>query len=530
MKKFAQLFAQLDQTTKTLKKVEYLVSYLNEADDQDKLWAIAILSHRRPKRTVKTSLLRAWASEIANVPLWLFEESYHVVGDLAETIALVLPAKTQQHSKRLTDWIDIIKSLDKKEEDFKKAVVIDAWSGMDYHERFVFNKLITGGFRIGVSQKLMLRAIAQYEGQEENAMAHRLMGNWTPDTTTYDELIRSENPLDDISKPYPFYLAYSVESHPSELGDISEWLLERKWDGIRGQVIVREDQVFVWSRGEELVTDKFPEYQSLGLDLPNGTVIDGEILPFENGKPLTFNVLQTRIGRKNITKKILQSAPVILMCYDLLEHDGKDIRNLPLRERRKLLIRLLKDHDTKGTCKLSEGVVVKNWDLAAIERSKSRSLMSEGLMIKRLDSEYKIGRKKGDWWKWKIDPLSIDAIMLYAQSGHGRRANLFTDYTFAVWDGDNLIPFTKAYSGLTDKEFNEITRWVRTNTKEKFGPVRSVNPELVFEIAFEGINVSKRHKSGISLRFPRMLRWRRDKKAEEANTLNDLKKMLELYG
>ena len=530
MKRFAQLFAQLDQTTKTLKKVEHLVSYLNEADDDDKLWTIAILSHRRPKRTVKTSLLRIWASEIANVPLWLFEESYHVVGDLADTIALMIPAKTQQHTKRLTDWINIIKALDKKDEDYKKAVVLDAWSGMDYNERFVFNKLITGGFRIGVSQKLMMRAIAQYEGQEENAMAHRLMGNWTPDTITYDELIRSENPLDDISKPYPFYLAYSVESEPSELGEVSKWLLERKWDGIRGQVIIRENQVFVWSRGEELVTDKFPEYHSLGLDLPNGTVIDGEILPFADGKPLTFNVLQTRIGRKNITKKILQSAPVILMCYDLLEFKGKDIRSLPLRERRKLLVQLLKDHDTKGICQLSESVSVENWDAAAVERSRSRSLMSEGLMIKRLDSEYKIGRKKGDWWKWKIDPLTIDAIMLYAQSGHGRRANLFTDYTFAVWDGENLVPFTKAYSGLTDKEFNEITKWVRKNTKEKFGPVRSVNPELVFEIAFEGINASKRHKSGISLRFPRMVRWRRDKPAKEANTLNDLKKMLELYG
>ena len=530
MKRFAQLFDQLDRTTKTLKKVEYLVSYLNEADDQDKLWTIAILSHRRPKRTVKTSLLRTWASEIANVPLWLFEESYHIVGDLAETIALVLPTKTQQHTKRLTDWIDIIKSLDKKEESHKKEVVIDAWSGMEYHERFVFNKLITGGFRIGVSQKLMMRAIAKYEGQEENSLAHRLMGNWTPDTITYDELIRSENPLDDISKPYPFYLAYSVESEPSELGEISEWLLERKWDGIRGQVIIRENQIFVWSRGEELVTDKFPEYHSLALQLPNGTVIDGEILPFADGKPLTFNVLQTRIGRKNITKKILQSAPVILMCYDLLEHDGKDIRNLPLRERRKLLVQLLKEYDTNGICQLSKSVVVENWDAAAYERSKSRSMMSEGLMIKRLDSEYKIGRKKGDWWKWKIDPLTLDAIMLYAQSGHGRRANLFTDYTFAVWDGENLVPFTKAYSGLTDKEFTEITRWVRKNTKEKFGPVRSVNPELVFEIAFEGINASKRHKSGIALRFPRMVRWRRDKPAKEANTLNDLKKMLDLYG
>ncbi len=530
MKRFAQLFNQLDQTTKTLKKVEYLVAYLREASDKDKLWTIAILSHRRPKRTVKTSLMRVWASELAQVPLWLFEESYHVVGDLAETIALVLPPPSQQHTKTLTEWIDIIKSLDKQEEDYKKKVVLEAWSGLDYNERFVFNKLITGGFRIGVSQKLIMRAVAQYEEQEESAMAHRLMGNWTPDTISYEELIRSENPLDDISRPYPFYLAYAVESETSQLGDVSEWQLERKWDGIRGQVIVRDNEIFVWSRGEELVTDKFPEYHPLAELLPNGTVLDGEILPFEDGMPLSFNILQTRIGRKNLTKKILQSAPIVLMCYDLLEYNGEDIRSQPLVDRRKLLEQLLEAHPTNGICLLSERVDVNDWKEAAKERAKSRSLLSEGLMIKRLDSEYKIGRKKGDWWKWKVDPLTIDAVMLYAQSGHGRRANLFTDYTFAVWDGDQLVPFTKAYSGLTDKEFNQITAWVRKNTKEKFGPVRSVNPELVFEIAFEGINESKRHKSGISLRFPRMLRWRKDKPVKEANTLADLKKMLDLYG
>lgn len=530
MKKFAQLFNRLDQTTKTLKKVEYLVEYLSQASDKDKLWTIAILSHRRPKRTVKTSLMRVWASELANVPLWLFEESYHVVGDLAETIALVLPPPTQTHTKSLTDWIDVIKSLNKKDDEYKKEIVLDAWTGLDYNERFVFNKLITGGFRIGVSQKLITRAVAQYEGQEENSMAHRLMGNWTPDTISYEELIRSENPLDDISRPYPFYLAYAVEEEPSNLGDVTEWQLERKWDGIRGQVIIREDQVFVWSRGEELVTDKFPEYHPLAKSLPSGTVLDGEILSFENGMPLSFNVLQTRIGRKNLTKKILQFAPVKLMCYDLLEHQGEDIRTKPLIERRRLLEQLLIDNPTDGICLLSERVKVSNWQEAAEERAKSRSLFSEGLMIKQLNSEYRIGRKKGDWWKWKVDPLTIDAVMLYAQSGHGRRANLFTDYTFAVWNGDNLVPFTKAYSGLSDKEFNQITAWVRKNTKEKFGPVRSVHPELVFEIAFEGINESKRHKSGISLRFPRMLRWRKDKPVKEANTLDDLKKMLELYG
>ena len=376
----------------------------------------------------------------------------------------------------------------------------------------------------------MMRAVAQYESLDENILAHRLMGKWTPDTHTYEELIRSENALDDISRPYPFYLAYGVERTPDLLGDINGWQAERKWDGIRGQIIVRHENLFVWSRGEELVTDKFPEYQKLAYLLPHGTVIDGEILPFRDGLPLTFNVLQTRIGRKNVTKKILESAPVILMAYDLLEYNGEDIRQLPLRERRSRLESLLEECDASEIIRISEVVKCDSWEQLKAVREDSRKHLCEGLMLKKIDSDYKIGRKKGDWWKWKVDPLTIDAVMLYAQQGHGRRANLFTDYTFAVWDGDNLVPFTKAYSGLTDKEFGLITSWVRKNTKEKFGPVRSVNPELVFELAFEGINLSSRHKSGVALRFPRMLRWRKDKKVKEANTLADLKELLHLYG
>jgi len=530
MKRFAHLFTKLDKTTKTLVKVAALVEYFGAVDDQDRMWTMAILSHRRPKRTVKTSLLRQWAAELADIPLWLFEESYHKVGDLAETIALVLPPAEGQHEASLTQWIEVVKSLDKKEEEYKKKVVVDAWQGLTYNERFVFNKLITGGFRVGVSQKLMMRALAQFEDQDENVIAHRLMGNWTPDTITYEELIRAENPLDDISRPYPFYLAYALEGEAENLGSPEDWQVERKWDGIRGQLIVRKDNLFVWSRGEELVTDKFPEYLPLADLLPNGTVIDGEILPFRDGRPLTFNVLQTRIGRKNVTKKILESAPVILMAYDLLEYEGEDIRQKPLRERRALLEKVLAENPTNDIIKLSEVVAFDRWEQASAVRAESRTQFCEGLMIKRLDSDYKIGRKKGDWWKWKVDPLTIDAVMLYAQQGSGRRANMFTDYTFAVWDGDNLVPFAKAYSGLTDAEFNKITAWVRKNTKERFGPVRSVKPELVFELAFEGINKSTRHKSGVAVRFPRMLRWRTDKKVEDANTLEDLKQLLEVYG
>jgi len=530
MKNFANLFTRLDQTTKTLVKVAALVEYFETVGDVDRLWAMGILSHRRPKRTVKTSLLRQWAAEIAGIPLWLFEDSYRIVGDLAETIALVLPPPANESDFSLAYWIEEIKSLKDLTEEEKKERVLAAWQQLNTVERFLYNKLITGGFRVGVSQKLMMRALSQYSGQEESAIAHRLMGNWTPDNTTYEALILHENPLDDISKPYPFYLAYALDNEPESLGSPTDWQIERKWDGIRGQLIVRDGELFVWSRGEELVTDKFPEYHPLTELLPDGTVLDGEILPFADGKPLTFNVLQTRIGRKNITKKILQSAPVSLMVYDILEHEGEDIRQRPMQERRQILEEMVKNIPANNILLLSEVLDFETWEDAAAERENSRLHLSEGFMLKRKDSPYRIGRKKGDWWKWKVDPLTIDAVMIYAQQGSGRRANLYTDYTFAVWDEEKLVPFAKAYSGLTDAEFRQITSWVRKNTLERFGPVRSVKPTHVFEIAFEGINKSSRHKSGVALRFPRMLRWRKDKPIKEANTLEDLKGMLEVYG
>ena len=528
MRNFVDLFTQLDQTTKTLKKVEALKQFLDEADEMDKKWTIAILSHRRPKRSVRTALLKEWAAEAAQLPNWLFEESYHIVGDLAETMALVHPNLQSKHNKTLSEWIDFLIDLKGKSEEEQKIAVLNAWNQLDETERFVFNKLMTGGWRVGLSQKLMTRALSQHSGIEENALAHRLMGNWRAETTTYHDLIIASNPADLISKPYPFYLAYALEQEPHELGNTSDWFAERKWDGIRGQIIVREGELFVWSRGEELVTDKFPEFDELKEALPSGTVLDGEIIAFQNGKPLGFNVLQTRIGRKNVSKGILERAPVLMIVYDLLEHESKDLRETPLHGRRRRLEKLIRNQSSDKLI-LSELIPFSNWNNLIEERANSRTYHAEGLMLKHKDSSYKVGRKKGDWWKWKVDPLSIDAVMIYAMRGHGRRANLYTDYTFAVWKGEELVPFAKAYSGLTDKEIREVDAFVKKHTLDRFGPVRSVTPELVFEIAFEGIAKSTRHKSGVALRFPRIHRWRIDKKASEANTLDDLYQLLEMY-
>ena len=529
MKNFAELFTRLDQTTKTLVKVDALIQYFEKASSDDKLWTIALLSHKRPKRTVNVSFLKIWAAEFSNLPYWLFEESYHVAGDLAETIALILPERETHTDHTLTYWIKYIMSLEGLEEEVKKSRLREAWASLSSTERFVFNKLITGAFRMGVSQKLMVRALAKYTGIEENMLAHRLMGNWTPDTTTFEDLVLSADKGEDQSRPYPFYLAYALDD-PYEIGSPDEWMAERKWDGIRGQVIVRKGQLYVWSRGEELVTDKYPEYEIFREQLPDGTVIDGEILPFKDGQPLPFSLLQTRIGRKNLTSNVLKKSPVVFKAYDLIEWQGEDIRNWAMDKRRRALEELVGSTSTGGILQLSDVVDFDTWEQLAEERERSREFYSEGIMLKRKDSVYQTGRKRGDWWKWKVDPLTVDAVMIYAMRGHGRRANLYTDYTFAVWDNDQLVPFTKAYSGLTDEEIREVDRFVKRNTIDRFGPVRSVTPELVFEIAFEGINKSTRHKSGIALRFPRIKRWRKDKNKDEANTLADLWQLLDVYG
>lgn len=528
MKKFAQLFRALDQTTKTNAKINALVDYFNYAEDADKVWAIALFSHRRPKRTVNTTLLREWSAEAGGLPLWLFEESYHIVGDLAETIALITPNPTSDSNRSLSDWIKIIMDLKDKEESVKKEAIQNAWKSLDQDERFLFNKLITGGFRIGVSQKTIINALAKYSGIEDTKITHRLMGNWDPVTVSFEDLVLKSNPNEDLSKPYPFYLAYALDLEIEELGDPNEWTAERKWDGIRGQLILRQNEFYLWSRGEDLVSEKFPELAILKGKANKDLVIDGEILPYKDGRILNFNTLQTRIGRKNVTKKHLVDAPIVIMAYDLLEYDGKDIRDRPFLERRTLLKSMI-DEISSDKLLFSEHVNFNSWEELAGERDQSRAYLSEGIMLKKKYSAYKSGRKKGDWWKWKIDPLTIDAVMIYAQRGHGRRANLYTDFTFAVKNGDALVPFTKAYSGLTDAEFKEVTQFVKKNTREKFGPVCSVNPELVFEIAFEGIAKSTRHKSGVALRFPRIKRWRRDKPKEEINTLDDLNEILNAY-
>ncbi len=532
MKDFAELITTIDQSNKTNDKVAALKSYFLKASDDDKIWVLALFTHRRPKRKVNSTLLKEWVTQWASIPEWLFQESYQVVGDLAETIALILPFEETNANvdKSLTYYIDELIEIGNLSNEGKESRLRTIYNELNRQERFVFTKLMTGSWRLGVSQNIITRAVSEAFEIDRTIIAHRLMGNWSPQNSNFSELILEEGKDDLISRPYPFFLAHPVtDEEVQELGRPEDWQAEWKWDGIRGQIIKRNNEVFIWSRGEELITEKFPELMEMAAYIPNGTVLDGEILPYQNGEPLPFAILQTRIGRKNLSKALLKNTPVVFKAYDILEYQSEDIRAETLSIRN-LKLQSIVENVNNPRLQLSVAETFTHWEELATIRKKARFLKTEGFMLKRAESPYDVGRKRGNWWKWKIDPLTIDGVLMYAQKGHGRRAGLYSDYTFGVWKGEELIPFAKAYSGLTDSEMRKVDAFVKKNTKERFGPVRTVTPQLVFEIAFEGIQESKRHKSGIALRFPRISKWREDKKMEAANTLTDLQELLEKYG
>ncbi|MDT8346806.1 MAG: ATP-dependent DNA ligase, partial [Flavobacteriaceae bacterium] len=460
MNAFARLIQSLDTTTKTNTKVAMLAEYFNLASDKDKLWAIALFSHRRPKRCLKTSQLKQWAAELAEVPEWLLEASYHIVGDLAETIAHMLPKEANLHNDlSLHQCIAAIMALRTKDDEQKKHFVISQWKSMNFYQKFIFNKIITGGFRIGISQKLMTKALALHTGLDTKLLSLKLMGNWSPENTSFEELIFSENDRFADSRPYPFFLAHSLEEKVLKT-EIQHWFIEYKWDGIRAQIIWRNGSFFVWSRGEELITHSFPELESITASLEDDVVIDGEIVAYANSNALDFYALQQRLGRKKPTKALQTKIPIQFIAYDLLEYQGKDLRVLPLQQRRKILDQLMQTvaQDDEIPLQLSERLTFSSWEQAKRTWQNISTPGIEGFMLKECSSTYEVGRVKGHWWKWKKDPYSVDAVMIYAMRGHGRRANLYTDFTFAVWDGDRLVPFAKAYSGLTDQELIEIDR------------------------------------------------------------------------
>lgn len=534
MKLFTALYTRLDQTNKTNEKVQALTDYFAQALPGDAAWALYFLSGRKPRQIIPSRKIREWAIEEAEIPEWLFMESRDTVGDTAETIALLLPSNPVTDDTPLKILVEEkLLPLRTSPEEVQREAVLAAWRGMDYSQRLVYNKLISGAFRVGISQLLVMRALSNLTEIPTDIIAQRLMGEWKPTAEFFERVTDGELDENDapIARPYPFHLAYQLEAEPADLGAIGEWQAEWKWDGIRAQVIKRAGQVFIWSRGEDLITERFPEIESAAKELPDGTVLDGEILPWSENGVQPFTALQRRIGRKNLTPKILKEIPAVLQAYDLLEYEGADIRTEPIATRREYLEKVLNELPEKAREVLTptDPVETGTWEELAETREESRALGVEGFMLKRRDSPYRTGRHKGDWWKWKVDPYTIDAVLIYAQKGSGKRSNLFTDYTFAVWRDGELVPFAKAYSGLTDAEIRRVDNFVRRNTIETFGPVRSVTPQLVFELAFEAIQESTRHKSGVAVRFPRISRWREDKKPEDADSLESIHALLEAH-
>jgi DNA ligase-1 len=559
MKRFAQLFNELDSSTATNAKVDALKRYFAQASDADAAWAVYFLSGGKPRQVVPTGTLSELARQQAGIAPWLFDECYQAVGDLAETIAHVLPVARHLSDIGLAEWVEQrLLPLREASPEQQAQRIAAYWDELDATGRFLLTKLIGGGFRVGVSKLLVQRALAAHAGLDAKLVAQRMMGftdkSARPDARLYRNLLAHDAlPKADSGQPYPFFLAHALElplsDFEAKLGPPSDWLVEWKYDGIRAQVVRRAGSIWIWSRGEELITDRFPEVVALAGQLPDGTVLDGEILVWKDGKPAPFNLLQQRIGRKTLNKKVLADAPVSFMAYDLLEWQGEDVREWPQHQRRDKLMALT--HDT--TLSVSPVEQRATWPELATLREESRARGVEGFMLKHRASRYGSGRTKADgtWWKWKIAPLSVDAVLIYAQAGHGRRASVYTDYTFAVWnraprdateaqavidaierrepaqpEALQLVAFAKAYSGLTDEEFREVDRVIRATTLEKFGPVRSVKPTLMFELGFEGINHSPRHKSGIAVRFPRMLRMRMDKPLHEADTLATLQALM----
>jgi DNA ligase-1 len=524
MQRFAALYRELDRSTATNDKRAALVAYFRDAPPEDAAWALWLLCGGKLAKIANTTELRTWVAAESGQPDWLVDECHAHVGDLAETLALLLDDPRASEDTPLSQWIEQrLLPVAGTEPERRHEAVVAGWRTLGFDQRLLFNKLLTGALRVGVSQRLVQQALAELSGVDIARIAQRMLGPWSPSPGFLHDLLSPDELPGDRAQPYPFFLASPLEADPATLGDIDDWLLEWKWDGIRLQLIRRHGEIALWSRGEERLDGRFPEIEAAAASLARGAVLDGELLAWRDGDvPLPFTALQTRIQRRKPGPKTLADTPVCVLAYDLLELDGRDLREVPLAERRQMLDDLLSETNDPRIVP-SPLVDAGDWTEALALREAARERGVEGLMLKRRSSSYQVGRRRGDWWKWKIDPLNIDAVLIYAQSGHGRRSTLFTDYTFALWDGDALVPVAKAYSGLDDKEILTLDRWIRAHTLERFGPVRSVEPMHVFELGFEAVNKSSRHKSGIAVRFPRILRWRHDKTPRDADKLDALR-------
>jgi DNA ligase-1 len=524
MRGFSELFHDLDGMTKTGDRIDRMSAYFKGADDKDAGWAAWFLAGNRIKGVVRTGELREWVAHRANLPLWLLEESYERVGDLAETISLLVRGNPEAVPMSLSEIVEqILYPLVSADSIERQNILLNIWNQLRPIDLLPFHKLLTGGFRIGVSRGNLCKALAVVADLAPAVISQRISGDWDPRVRAYERIVGEERAEDTWCRPFPFCLASPLQEEPAILGNPKDWWAEWKWDGVRCQLLSEEGRGMLWTRGDESACESFPELLEMIPHLPKGLVLDGEILAWGAEGMRSFNRLQKRLGRKQPGPALLKKEPVQFMAYDLLKFEGKDLRELTFEERRKRLEKLISSLPAGFPIRISPRVTAESWEDLAKCRLESRDRGVEGLMLKRMDSVYSSGRVKGDWYKWKVDPFVADMVVVGAQLGHGKRANLYSDYTLAVLDEKGeFVTVAKAYSGITDEELKEIDRYVRKNITGKFGPVRSVRPGIVFEVAFEGARSSGRHKSGVALRFPRIQSWRRDKEPDEVDSLNNL--------
>jgi DNA ligase-1 len=543
MNRFAHLLDRLAYEPGRNNKLRLITGYFREVPDPDRGWTLAALTGALSFRHAKAGLIRDLIAERTD-PV-LFALSYDYVGDLSETVALMWPSDKRATNSppppTLTDVVTTFNTLGKTE---IPAQLVRWLDELDETGRWALLKLVTGGLRIGVSARLAKTAAAALGGKD----AHDVELIWPGLAPPYLDLFawlegRADKPVNRDPAPFrPVMLAHAVEDADFANLAPEDFTAEWKWDGIRVQAVSGRDEngnpaTRLYSRTGEDITKSFPDLvPSLGLP----GALDGELLVLRDGRVQTFNVLQQRLNRKSVTPKLMKDYPIHLRAYDLLSDGDNDLRMLTFAERRaKLESFVTRLADPR--IDLSPQVAFKTWDDLAAARADPASAGAgedseavEGVMLKRRDSTYLPGRPKGQWWKWKRDPHIIDAVLMYAQRGHGKRSSYYSDYTFGVWtsiDGaDQLVPVGKAYFGFTDEELIQIDRFVRRHTTEKFGPVRHVVHEpdqgLVFEVAFEGLARSARHKSGVAMRFPRISRLRWDKPPRDADRLETLERML----
>jgi len=514
MRLFGQLLQACLQEPKTLQKISLLSDYFNEESPENMPMALHFLMGENMGRFCSGRQLREWAAQLLGLPDWLVDESYEALGDNSETISLLFPNKPSSLAHDLKAVCERIQQLKSEPIDVKKDWIIDVWSKSSRDDIYTFNKLLGGGIRIGASKKNVLKALSRTVHLDVDILEQRLLGTWEPTKIAYDALVNPDDIAGKGTCPYPFFLASPIQDVDATLMPFSDWQIEPKWDGIRAQLVHRQEGTQLWSRGNDLISDQFPDILDSASELPYG-VYDGEVLAWGADGPQPFADLQKRLNRKKVTRQLLASIPCIMMLYDCLEFEGVDVREQALHERCKKIRDLRPPFYTSNPLTLN-GVSALN-DYV----KNARNNRVEGVIIKRLSSAYKSGRVRGDWWKLKVDPLLLDVVIMYAQKGKGIRSGLFTDYTFGVWDNNQLVPIGKAYSGLTNDEIKQVHQILNNHLTDRFGPVRGVSPCVVLEVAFDSIQESPRHKSGLALRFPRINRLRLDKPVEEANSLED---------